>query len=97
VEQEAADELDRVESHDAAAVVMSGISPAKAHLSVVEAEQPPVGDGHAVGVAGQVLEDMFRSAEWRLGVDHPISPTQHIEQGVKCARFGECSQPAGEA
>ena len=72
VEQEAADELDRVEGHDAAAVVMSGISPAKAHLSVVKAEQPSVGDGHAVGVAGQVLQEMFRSSEWRVGVDqHP--------------------------
>src|SRR5216684_76555 len=96
-QSEAADELDRVEGHDAAAVVMSGISPAKAHLSVIEAEQPSVGDGDAVGVAGQVLQDMFRSAEWRLGVDHPISPTQHMKQGVKCARFGECSQHAGEA
>jgi len=42
VEQEAADELDRVEGHDAAAVVMSGVSPAKAHLSVVETEELPL-------------------------------------------------------
>jgi hypothetical protein len=40
VEQEAADELDGIEGHDAAAVVVSGISPAEANLSVVEAEQP---------------------------------------------------------
>ena len=54
VEQEAADELDRVEGHDATAVVMPGVSPAEAHLSVVEAEQPSVGDGDTVGIAGQV-------------------------------------------
>jgi hypothetical protein len=48
VEQEAADELDRVELHDAAAVVVSGVSPAEAHLSAVEAEQSPVGDGDTV-------------------------------------------------
>ena len=53
VEQEAADELDRIEGHDAAAVV-PGVSPAEAHLSVVEAEQPSVGDGDTVGIAGQV-------------------------------------------
>ena len=73
MKQEAADELDRVESHDAAAVVVSGVSPAKAHLSVIETEQPSVGDGDAVRVTGQVLQDMFGSAERRLGVDHPLS------------------------
>lgn len=35
VEQEAADELDRIELHDAAAVVVSGVSPAEAHLAVL--------------------------------------------------------------
>jgi len=48
VEQEAADELDRVQGHDAAAVVVSGVSPAEAHLSAVEVEQSPVGDGDTV-------------------------------------------------
>ncbi len=95
MEQEAADELDCVEGQDAAAVALSGISPAKAHLSVIEGEQPSVGDGDAVGVAGQVLQDMFGSAERRLGVDHPLSPAQRMEQGVKCARRGECSRRAG--
>ena len=38
MEQEAADELCRIEGHDAAAVVVPGIAPAKAHLSVIEAE-----------------------------------------------------------
>ena len=85
MKQEAADELDRIESHDAAAVVMSGVAPAEADLAVVEAEQPSVGDGDAVGVAGQVLQHMFGSAERRLGVDHPLLSAQRTEQGVKCA------------
>ena len=97
VKQEAADELDRIEGHDAAAVVMSGVSPAEAHLSVVETEQPSVGDGDAVGVAGQVLQHVFGSAERRLGVDHPLLVDAAMKQGVKCMRLGERSQSAGEA
>lgn len=31
-----------------------------------------VGDGDAVRVAGQVLENVFGSAERRLGVDDPV-------------------------
>jgi hypothetical protein len=97
VAQEAADELDRVEGHDAAAVVVSGVSPAEAHLAVVEAEQSPVGDGDAMGVAGQVLQHVFRTAEGRLGVDRPISLAQRTKQGVKCTRLRQRSQRAGKA
>ena len=85
MEQETSDELDRIELHDAAAVVVSGIAPAKAHLSVVETEQSSVGDGNPVRVAGQVLQHMFGSSERRLGIDHPLSPTHVPKQRVKSA------------
>lgn len=86
VKQKAADELDRVEVHDAAAVVVSGIAPAKAHLAVLEAEEPSVGDSNPMRVAGQVLEHMFRSAERGLGVDYLLFSAQGTQQRVKCAR-----------
>ena len=73
MEQEAADELDRIQAHDAAAVAMPRVPPAEAHLAVVEAQQPSVGDGDAMRVSGQILQYMFRSTERRLGVDHPLS------------------------
>jgi len=38
VEQEAADELCRIEGHDAAAVVVPGVPPAEAYMAVIEAE-----------------------------------------------------------
>jgi hypothetical protein len=85
MEQEAADELDRVELHDAAAVVVPGVPPSEAHLAVIEAEESSVGDGNPMGVAGQVLQHMFGSSERRLGVDHPLSPAHVPKQSVKCA------------
>ena len=60
MEQEAADELYRIELHDTAAVTMSGVAPAEAHLAVVEVEESSVGDGHPMCVAGQILQHMFR-------------------------------------
>jgi hypothetical protein len=33
-----------------------------------------VGDGYAMGIAGQVVENMFGAAEWWLGVDDPVLP-----------------------
>ena len=85
VEQETPDELDLIELHDAAAVVMTGVPPAEAYLSVIEAEQSSVGDGDAVRIAGQVLQHMFGSSERRLGVDHPLSSAHVPTQSVKCA------------
>jgi len=97
MEQEAADELDSFEAHDAAAVAMPGVPPAEAHLSVFEAEQPSVGDGDAMRVAGQILQHMFRSSEGRLGVDHPLCSAQGAKQSVKCAWRCQFGQLAGEA
>src|ERR1700689_4711202 len=71
MEQEAADELDCIKLHDAAAVAMSGVSPSEANLAVIETEESSVGDGNPMGIASQVLEHMLGSAERRLGVDHP--------------------------
>ena len=65
MEQEAADELYRVEGHDAAAVAMAGVPPPEAHLSVIEAEEPSVGDGNPMRVAGQVLQRAVRMS--RMG------------------------------
>src|SRR5271170_1818760 len=89
MKQEAADELDRIESHDAAAVVMSGVAPAKANLPVVETEQPSVGDGDSVSVAGQILQRMLGSAERRLRINYPLSSAQTGKQRVKRAWRGE--------
>ena len=83
MEQEAVDELHRIELHDAAAVVVPGVPPAEAHLSVIEAEEPSVGDGNPMRGAGQILQHMFGSSERRLGVDHPLFSAQVGKQRVK--------------
>jgi hypothetical protein len=89
MEQEATRELDCIESHNAAALVVSGVSPAEAHLAVFKAEQSSVGDGDPVGVAGQVLQHMFGFSEGRLGVDHPLSWPQGAKQGVPATSRGQ--------
>ena len=53
---------------------MSVVSPTEGDAIVFEVHEPMVGDSDAVGVAGQIVEDVSRTAEGRLGVDHPILP-----------------------
>jgi hypothetical protein len=45
-----------------------------------------VGDGDAVGVAGQVVEHMVGSAEGWLGVDDPVLLTELAEEVAEAAR-----------
>ncbi|MDB5723401.1 MAG: hypothetical protein JWQ16_155 [Novosphingobium sp.] len=59
VEQEAADELVRVERHEPGRVAMAVIAPTKRHRRVAGADQAAVGDGDPVGVAAEIGEDMF--------------------------------------
>ena len=94
MQQEAADELDRIEGHDPDAVVVFGIAPAEAHLTVHEIEKPAVGDGNAVGIAGQVRENMLGSAEGWFGIDNPLLGTKPTQQRVELTRIGEVCRGA---
>jgi len=53
-------------------VAIAIIFPAKLNLVVVDIEEAIVGDGDAVRVSCDVLEDLFRSGEGALRVNHPI-------------------------
>jgi len=53
---------------------------AEGHLAVFQGYKTVVGDGDAVGLAGQVREDMLGLPEGFLGIDHPLLVTQGREQ-----------------
>ena len=86
VEQKAADELDGVQRHELVLVVIGRVSPAEGRMAIAHLDQAPVGDGHAMRVAGQVLEDMLGSAEGRLGIDHPLQSLELREGAGRTRR-----------
>jgi hypothetical protein len=88
VQQEAAQELVDRQLHDALAVAMGGVSPAKGHLSVIKCEESAVGDGDAMGVCSEVAEHMFWSAKGWLGVDDPVVAIETTEPSSEAARLG---------
>ena len=51
---------------------VSIISPPERDAIALEGHEAMVGDGDAMGVAGQVVENVFGAAEGRLGVNHPV-------------------------
>jgi hypothetical protein len=60
------------EGHQAAFAVMGIILPSKRHVSVGHVYESMVGDRDAVGVASQIMQHVFRSAEWFLRIDYPV-------------------------
>jgi len=55
VEQEAADELDRIEGHGLGAGVIRVIFPVEAEVAIFQGSKTVVGDGDAMSVASQYL------------------------------------------
>ena len=81
--QEAPQKLFGRECHDAWPAAVR-VVPAETHFGIRDREQAVVGDGDAMSVAGQIVKDVFRSTEGRLGVDNPVL----LEQGV--VRYRVC-------
>jgi hypothetical protein len=72
VKQEPTDEFVSAKRHRLDVVAIAIILPAKLNLAVIDIEQAIVGDGDAMRVSCDILEDFFRPGKGSLGVDHPI-------------------------
>ena len=85
VQQETADELVRIERHEAVARVAfaSIILPLEGDTPAVEGDETGVANGDAVGVAGEISEDGLGSAERTLSVDHPFDTAERLEERLE--------------
>ena len=72
VKQEPAQELMGGNCQDLLLAAVGIIPPTEGDAIVFKSHEPMVRDGHAMGVAGQVVEDMLGAAERWLGVDDPV-------------------------
>ena len=72
VEEKAPEKFDRVQCECALPVPPLVILPAKGHCGILTGEQPAMRDRHAMGVAGEVVENMLRACERPFGVDDPL-------------------------
>lgn len=83
MEQEAAQELLRTEGHHSLLISVGIILPAETHLVMLEGHDAMVGDGHAMGVTGEIAEHMMRTAKGWLGVNHPVLTEEGTQERAK--------------
>ena len=55
-----------------------------------------VGDGHAMGVAGEIAEHRMRPPEGGLGVDDPVLTEQGTQEGAEGFFVGQGLKSSGE-
>lgn len=72
VGKESANEFVCLESHGSDAVLLFSVSVLECHLAVLKCHQAVIGDGNAVGIAAEVIEDLSGSPEGRFGIDDPL-------------------------
>jgi len=90
VQQESTNEFDGVDGHELLATSVGGVSPTKCHRAILQTDQPAIGDGHAVRIAGEVLDDVFRAAKWPPRIDDPVQTAQLADEAVE---LGASLQP----
>src|SRR6266571_7939276 len=96
MQQEAAQELIERQGHHFLFVVVSRVAPPKGDLAIGQRDQSMIGDGHAMGVAAQVVEHVLGTAEGWFGVDDPIFSKQRPQPGSEDLGLREQGQIAGE-
>ena len=75
--------------HGAVPALMGVILPAKSYAVFVDRNQAVVGNSDSMSVAGQVLQNVFWTAEGRLGVNDPLLPGDGFEKCCEVIFVGE--------
>jgi hypothetical protein len=96
VEQEAAQELVDRQSQESLLVGVRGVSPTEGDVALLKGDESAVGDGDAVGVATEIAQRVFRSAEGRLGIDYLVVAEQRSKPCGEEARLRQWCEVAVE-
>ena len=62
---------------------MAVISPGESDFTAFDIDDPMIRDGHAVGVAADVIQHLLWSGEGWFGVDNPFHVSYRIEVALK--------------
>ncbi len=83
VDQESSQKLICGNRHDLLFTASCVVFPAKRDLIILERHQSMVGDGDAVRIAGEIVQNRLGTAEGWLGIDDPILVEELSEKLAK--------------
>lgn len=97
VEEKTAQELICRERHRPLSVAVRAVSPAECDVPIRKGNQAMVRNGHSMGIAAEIAENMFRAAEGPFAVDDPLMAEHLTDKGVERLRVRKMLKPAVEA
>jgi hypothetical protein len=83
VQKETTQELLRRQGHALFLISMSVVFPEERDLVVVKGQEAVVADGDAMGIGGQIGEDVVRATKGSLGVNDPLLAKEWPQECVK--------------
>src|SRR5208282_1556605 len=86
------DELLGADCHRLLPATATIVLPAEADSATVDVEDAVVGNGDAMRIAADIVEDLFRSRKGRLGVDDPIRLAERRQVPLEGALFLQLGQ-----
>jgi hypothetical protein len=96
MQQEAPNELLGRQRHFTFLTVVSVIFPAEGDLTILQGDEPVIGDGHAMGVTRQIMQHMLGAAKRLSHIDHPFVLVECVQESGERARFSQPGQRAVE-
>ena len=96
MEKEAPQKLLCCHCHELLFAAVGVILPAERHLIIGEVYEPVVGDGDTMCIAGQVMKNVPRATEGRLGVHDPVLAKKRAQERMEGALLCKWSEGAGE-
>jgi hypothetical protein len=96
VDEKSPQKLISRDGHDLLLTAVGVVLPAKRDSSFAKSDEPMVGDGDTVGVAGEIVEHMLSAAEGRLGIDDPLLRIELSQEMSESLSVGQVQQRAME-
>jgi len=97
MEHEAAQELFGGNRHLALLAAVSVVLPPEGDLAVGHGDETVIGNGDAMGIAGQVVEHMLRPSEGTFRINYPVLAKEWPEESMKGLLSGQCLEATGKA
>jgi hypothetical protein len=82
--QKAPDELVGAQCHRLLLVATTIVLPAEANPAILDVEDAIVGYGDAVCIAADIVQNLLRSCEGGLGIDHPFGLSDGNQVLLEC-------------
>ena len=80
------------QGHDLDRAAVAIVLPSEGELIPGQAEQSRIGDGDAMSVAAEIGQYLLGPTKRRLGINHPLHPTQLAEMASESSWAGEAAE-----